>query len=1399
MAGAYAQFRTDITVRLDDGSRAAFAQFQNSAERAGSNASRSLDRVTRSAAGLEGKVRASAAAMATFSGYGSATASRLQGVANLFSLIGVKAGIAVGAIAGAAAGLSAASGVQNYIARLQAATNGQQDFINTFTRLSAVADSSRSSLSDTMAFYVRLKTATAELGISQQRLGVVMGTVQKAILLSGAGAQETTAALTQFVQGLSSANGLSGDEFKSLGENATTVLQAIAEGLKQTGAIKGFDGTIGALRELGAQGKLTADVLVPALERVSATVDSRFARMPVTITQSTTLLQNSLTRLIVNVEQSIGPLQATANAITFLADNTRLLGGVATVAGALLTARFVAPLLSAAPAAFATATAVARLALGFQGLGPALITGALGATKFQAAMTALLTPTNLLGAAITVTAGALYYFSTQASIAEKAAERLGISQDELRQKALGVTAAVNSTNAALREQGRLDAIKKRDDQADDALTARRRVVLALNNARENALARGDSGAAKAVADLTDRYKRLELSAQGVVEATKGLNLRPENYKGIVDAAANSTIAATAFRLLDDSVKGLAETTSKAGGPATAPAEKVTFSDIQAKAAAEAAASGTRAAAQARYRLVLKETQAALNAGSITESEAQQRIVAAIQTRDAEIASIKAATEAKRSAASQERADIRAATAAQEQRARSLELLADLQDRATESTRNARAEDQKRRVEALAALGVKAGGISPEEKAQALADIERERIKPLTDANREYERTLSLLELQIAGHDAEADALQRAYQLVDSIGGVAADYLDTTLAQVSAERSKTRELEQQRRAVEIYARSAADIQNSFRNLFAGGSVESFGTSLLDSFKQNFADQLSASLFGDAEQQARDKMTGALSDNVIATDTLTKTLLGLTSSPLAGGINGPANDNGSILTNSGPIPGLSLATAGLGAAGVGGALGALTRSANLVAQATTKPQAGGNALRTTTTQQFNELGQKFGARLDKAFGSGSTFAKAGAKLGTALEGATFGQAASGIGGALGLKQNKTAATIGGAIGGVIAGPIGGAIGGFLAGTIGGLFGKKAPAATATFTTGTGGVGTVGKATGDKSLTAAAGNAAAALSSSLASIAQSLGGTIAEGFAISLGTRKGKFVVDFTGTGKTKTGNAFDTQEEAIAFAVQNLVQRGIFKGLNAATNNLLTNGGDFETQLAKAVKFQGVFTDLKKLTDPVGAAVDEVNKRFEELAGIFKEAGASAEDYAKLQQLYDLQRAEALKAGEAAAVSTLKSFLTDLTTSEQSGLSLRDRRAAALATYTPLAAAVSAGQAVDQDKFVAAAKNVLDIERALFGSGNEYFDRLNQITTLTQQAIDRATVASSVADPLSFTGNTSNVVPITNGLSAIERQLNTTNDLLVAIANQNLNVSVGNSGGQAATVSVNRKGF
>lgn len=79
------------------------------------------------------------------------------------------------------------------------------------------------------------------------------------------------------MQGISSANGLSGDEFKSLGENATQVLRNIARGLKELNTFEGFDGTISALRKLGSEGKLTADVVVPALARVADQVDADFA------------------------------------------------------------------------------------------------------------------------------------------------------------------------------------------------------------------------------------------------------------------------------------------------------------------------------------------------------------------------------------------------------------------------------------------------------------------------------------------------------------------------------------------------------------------------------------------------------------------------------------------------------------------------------------------------------------------------------------------------------------------------------------------------------------------------------------------------------------------------------------------------------------------------------------------------------------------------------------------------------------------------------------------------------------------------------------------------------------------------------------------------------------------
>jgi Mg2+ and Co2+ transporter CorA len=56
---------------------------------------------------------------------------------------------------------------------------------------------------------------------------------------------------------------------------------------------------------------------------------------------------------------------------------------------------------------------------------------------------------------------------------------------------------------------------------------------------------------------------------------------------------------------------------------------------------------------------------------------------------------------------------------------------------------------------------------------------------------------------------------------------------------------------------------------------------------------------------------------------------------------------------------------------------------------------------------------------------------------------------------------------------------------------------------------------------------------------------------------------------------------------------------------------------------------------VFAELKSYTDPVGAALDDVNRQFDKLRTVFKEAGASAAEYAQLEQLLTIKRNEALQ--------------------------------------------------------------------------------------------------------------------------------------------------------------------
>ncbi|MBW8295675.1 hypothetical protein [Sphingopyxis sp.] len=194
---------------------------------------------------------------------------------------------------------------------------------------------------------------------------------------------------------------------------------------------------------------------------------------------------------------------------------------------------------------------------------------------------------------------------------------------------------------------------------------------------------------------------------------------------------------------------------------------------------------------------------------------------------------------------------------------------------------------------------------------------------------------------------------------------------------------------------------------------------------------------------------------------------------------------------------------------------------------------------------------------------------------------------------------------------------------------------------------------------------------------------------------------------------------------------------LINDGVIQGLKAGTQRLIQAGKDLDLQLQKALDFESVFTRLKGYRDPVGAALDTLDKEFMRLKKIFGEAGASASEYADLEALYGLERAQAIEEAAQRVTGSLQSLLDDLTIGDN-GRSLRDRLSAAQSAYDPLKARVEAGDRSAYDAYAQAAQSLLAIQREFSGSQTPYFELLDEITQLTKTRIDAEKNVISIAE-------------------------------------------------------------
>lgn len=219
------------------------------------------------------------------------------------------------------------------------------------SRIADIAINTRSALGSTGELYVGLTRATEELGASQAQVFRVVETVNKAFVVGGASASEAASGILQLKQALGSGV-LQGDELRSIRENAPLVAKAIATE---------FGVTIGELKKLGEEGKLTSDRVFKALLNASKDIDAQFARTSSTVGQSFQNLNTALTRYFGQIDQAGGYSKAFAGAVNSAAANADVFAKAVAVLGVGLAVAF-APLFGLGAAVggiTAAATAVA--------------------------------------------------------------------------------------------------------------------------------------------------------------------------------------------------------------------------------------------------------------------------------------------------------------------------------------------------------------------------------------------------------------------------------------------------------------------------------------------------------------------------------------------------------------------------------------------------------------------------------------------------------------------------------------------------------------------------------------------------------------------------------------------------------------------------------------------------------------------------------------------------------------------------------------------------------------------------------------------------------------------------------------------------------------------------------
>ena len=189
-------------------------------------------------------------------------------------------------------------------------TKSQQESKAVQKEIYEIASRTRQQYGSTAELFTSVARNAQELKKSTEDILSFTEDVSNAMLLGGGSAASQEAALVQLGQALGSGV-LRGDELNSIMEQAPRLAKAIAEGMGTT---------IGQLRQMGQEGKLTAQDVFKAIRSQSDRLKMELGKMPWTVGQASNKMQNALGKFFKEFEDKTGVIDGMARRMAKLAD-----------------------------------------------------------------------------------------------------------------------------------------------------------------------------------------------------------------------------------------------------------------------------------------------------------------------------------------------------------------------------------------------------------------------------------------------------------------------------------------------------------------------------------------------------------------------------------------------------------------------------------------------------------------------------------------------------------------------------------------------------------------------------------------------------------------------------------------------------------------------------------------------------------------------------------------------------------------------------------------------------------------------------------------------------------------------------------------------------------------------